>query len=183
MKHHDVRHFPGKQLRDRAVPLIGEVGIKPDVERRQDQLVAVDGTSIVATIPAIRRRVVGSYLYRAPTEEHGIYFPRRDGRRPAIVHPCRLRCDVLMPSACLGERQVTRRRFRAFASRISTLQQVNGISASGSISGRSTKEGPQRCDAFIGSGYQSRQGWAARNVSFDEPAESASTSKGRSGKE
>jgi len=104
LKHHDVRHFPGKQLRDRAVPLIGEVGIKPDVERRQDQLVAVDGTCIVATIPAIRRRVVGSYLYRAPTEEHGIYFPRRDGRRPAIVHPCRLRCDVLMPSACLGER-------------------------------------------------------------------------------
>ena len=183
MKHHHVRHFPGKQLRDRAVPLIGEVAIEPDVERRQDQLVAVDGTSIVATIPAIRRRVVGSYLYRAPTEEHGIYFPRRDGRRPAIVHPCRLRCDVLMPSACLGERPGHTASFsRAFESRISTLHQVNGIATAGSIFGAS-REGPQRRDAFTGSGCQSRQGWAARNVSSDKPAESASTLKGRSSKE
>ena len=53
LKHHDVRHISREQLGECAITLFCEEVVEPDVERRQDQLVAIDGPRRVGVAPMV----------------------------------------------------------------------------------------------------------------------------------
>ena len=69
LQDNNIRPTLTKQLSDRTIPLRGVIVVEPDVERRDGQLVTIDGGAAIRIQPLTRCRVEPPYGDTAPSRK------------------------------------------------------------------------------------------------------------------